>query len=361
MRNRKSIGVGIGVSLALSLLAGGAAFSKPASAAEFTFQHFVPSVGLMAEEYQKWGEMVEKRTEGRIKIKWLWSNAMFNLTQVLPSVSSGVADFGIASGAYFPTQLPTILALEHAYNASDLWVGARATSNLFLKRMPELQKEFESAGVKWVAPYTSGTFQWHQNGDWKGPDSLQGIVGRTMGGARQEWYKKLGLKPVFMSISDVYQAMERSTIGGFENTLNLTNDLKLYEVAKTAVMFNSGVVMSTATVMNLKKFNALSAKDQQILLDTGVDWGENVLARALYDKEKRAVEEWKTKKVNVVYPPAEQVAQMRKIAREAALDLAKVQDKKMGPNGLAVKAVTTVWDEVDKAEQELKTKGHPWK
>lgn len=349
------------MSLALALLAGGAAFSKPASAAEFTFQHFVPSVGLMADEYRKWGEMVEKRTEGRIKIKWFWSNSMFNLTQTLQSVSSGVADFGLAAGAYFPTQLPTILPLEHAYNASDVWVGARATSNLFTKRMPELQKEFEAAGVKWVAPYSSGTFQWHQNGDWKGPQSLQGKVGRTMGGARQEWYKKLGLKPVFMNISDVYGAMEKSTISGFENTLSLTNDLKLYEVAKTAVMFNSGVVMSAYTVMNLKKFNSLSKKDQQILVDTGVDWGENVLARALYEKEKNLVEEWKAKKVNVIYPPAEQIAQMRKIAREAAMDLAKEQDKKMGPKGMAVKAVTAVWDEVDKAEKELKAKGHPWK
>jgi TRAP-type C4-dicarboxylate transport system substrate-binding protein len=237
----------------------------------------------------------------------------------------------------------------------------RATSNLFLKRMPELPKEFEAAGTKWVAPYTSGTFQFFLKGDWKGPESFKGKVARTMGGGRQAWYESLGLKPVFMNITDVYGAVERSTIWGFDNTLSLTNDLKLYEVANTAVMFNSGVVMSAATIMNLKKFNSLPKKDQQILLDTGVDWGENVIARALYEKEKSVIQEWKAKKVNVIYPPAEQLGQMRRIARDAAMRLARDQDKKIGPNGMAVKAVTALWDEVDKAEKELKTKGHPWK
>jgi TRAP-type C4-dicarboxylate transport system substrate-binding protein len=349
------------LTFAAALLVGTAA-STPALAEELTFQHFVPPVGLMADQYRKWGEMVEKRTEGRVKIKFFWSGAMFSMTQALQSVASGVADIGVASAAYYPTQLPTTLALEHAYNAADLWAGNRATSTLMLKRMPELQKEWEANGVKWIAPYTSGTFQWFQKDEWKGPESFQGKVGRTMGGARQAWYQKVGLKPVFMAITDVYSAVDKSTIAGFENTLSLTNDLKLYEVAPTVVMFNSGVVMSSATIMNLKKFNALSKNDQQVLLDTGVDWGENVIARALYEKEKEVIDQWKVRKGNkVIYPQADQIEQMRKIAREEAVNLAKEQDRKLAPNGKAVQALTALWDEVDKAEKELKAKGHPWK
>ena len=359
---RKMMFWGVAIFWAMSLLIMGSAVPASAKTVELTFQNFLPSVGLMSDEYRKWGELVEKRTEGRVKIKWFWSNALFSMTEVLQSVDKGVADFGIASGAYFPTQLPTIMVFEHAYNASDLWVGMRATGNLFHKRMPELQKEYEASGVKWVCPYTSGTFQWFLKGDWTGPESFKGKVGRTMGGARATWFQKLGLKPVFLAITDVYEAVERGTVWGFENTLNLANDLKQYEVLNNLVVLKSGVVMSSGTVMNLKKFNSLSKKDQKAIMDVGVEWGENMMARRIYEREKDLVKEWKEKRgINIIYPTEKQIAEMKKLGREAAMDLAIAQDKKLGPKGKVVKTLEALWDEVAKAEKELKDKGYPWK
>ena len=362
MSRRKVIGAGIAVVLTVALFAGGFVFPKPAKAVELTAQNFLPSVGLMAEEYRKWGQLVEKKTEGRVKIKWFWSNALFSMTESLQSVAQGVADIGIASGAYFPTQLPTIMVFEHAYNAQDLWVGMRATSNLILKTMPELQKEYEANGVKWLCPYTSGTFQWFLKGSWKGPEDFKGKVGRTMGGARKTWYEMMGMKPVFLAITDVYEAVERGTVWGFENTLNLANDLKQYEVVNNLVLVKSGVVMSSATVMNLKKFNSLSKKDQQAILDAGVEWGENMMARRIYDREKVLVKEWKEKRgINIIYPTKEQNAYMKGLGRKAAMELAKAQDKRLGPKGHVVKALKALWGEVDKAEKIVATKGYPWK
>jgi TRAP-type C4-dicarboxylate transport system substrate-binding protein len=359
---KRVIGAGIAMVFALGLLSGGLVFPKAAKAVELTFQNFIPSVGLMAEEYRKWGDLVEKKTEGRVKIKWFWSNAMFSMTESLQSVAQGVADFGIASGAYFPTQLPTILVFEHAYNAQDLWVGNRATGNLFHKRMPELQKEYEASGVKWVCPYTSGTFQWFLKGSWKGPEDFKGKVGRTMGGARKTWFEMMGLKPVFLAITDVYEAVERGTVWGFENTLNLANDLKQYEVVNNLVGVNSGVVMSSSTIMNLKKFNSLSKKDQQAIMDAGVEWSENMMARRIYEREKELVQEWKEKRgINIIYPTKEQNEYMKGLGRKAAMELAKDQDKKLGPKGQVVKTLEALWDEVDKAEKIVETKGYPWK
>jgi len=362
MSREKFIGAGIAIVFAVALLAGGLIFPKSAKAVELTFQHFLPSVGLMSDEYRKWGDLIEKKTEGRVKIKWFWSNSLFSMTEALQSVAQGVADFGLASGAYFPTQLPTVLVLEHAYNASDLWVGMRAQNKLFLERMPELQKEYEANGVKWVAPYTSGTFQWYLKGDWTGPESFKGKVGRTMGGGRKVWYERMGMKPVFLAITDVYEAVERGTVWGFENTLNLSNDLKLYEVLNKLVLLNSGVVGSSYTVMNLKKWNALSKKDQKAFIDAGVEWGENMIARTLFEREKTLVKEWKEKRnITVIYPTEKQIADMKKLGRDAAMELAVAQDKRMGAKGKAVQTLKVFWEEVAKAENELKAKGYPWK
>jgi len=196
---------------------------------------------------------------------------------------------------------------------------------------------------------------------WNSPEDFKGKVGRTMGGGRATWYEKMGLKPVFMAITEVYEAMARGALWGFENTLNLANDLKQYEVVKTLVFLNSGTVMSSYTIMNLKKFNSLSPKDQQIILDVGVEWGENMIARAIHEKETTLVEEWKKKGVSVVYPTAKDLAYMKKLAREGATDLAKKQDEKMGTPGRTVKVLEALWSDVDKLEAEVAQKGHPWK
>ena len=351
----------IAVLLTIGFVAPGFVSLVPAKTVELTFQHFLPPVGLMSDQYREWGKLVEKRTEGRVKIKWLWSNSLFSMTEVLQSVNAGLADLGIASGAYFPSQLPTVLGFEHAYNASDVWVGMRATSNLVFKRMPEIQQEFKANGVIAAMPYGSGTFQWFVKGKWDSSNSFRGKVGRTMGGGRKVFYEKLGMKPVFLSVTDIYEAVERGTVWGFDNTLNLSNDLKLYEVLDRVALLNSGVVMSAYTVMNLKKFNALSKSDQQTLLDAGIDWAENMMAKALVEREAVLVKEWKEKRnVNIVYPTAEDLAKMKKIGRDAGMELAKQQDAKTGPKGNAVKAIKMLWEEVDLAEKELKEKGYPW-
>ena len=355
---RKMIFWSVAVFWALSFISMGSAVPASAQTMELTFQHFLPPAGLMSDVYRKWGELIEKRTEGRIKIKWIWSVTRH---KDLLEVGQGKADFGLGSGAYHPTLLPTISVFEHAYNASDLWVGVRATSNLFLKRMPELQKEFEANGVKWLAPYTSGRFQWFLKGTWNSSDDLKGKVGRTMGGARKVWYERMGLKPVFLTVNAIDEAMEKGKIWGFENTLALANTLKHYKVSNTLVLPNSGVVMSVYTIMNLKKFNSLSKKDQKTIIDAGAEWSENMLARAIHEKEEGLIQEWKKRGITVVYPKPEDVAKMKKIGRDAAMELAKQGDQKMGPKGQAVKALTALWDEVEKAEKELKEKGYPWK
>jgi TRAP-type C4-dicarboxylate transport system substrate-binding protein len=344
----------------LSLLSAGNAPAQAPKPIELTFNHFLPSVGLMTDEYKKWGDMVEKRSNGRLKIKWFWSGSLFSMTEALPSVAAGVADFGVASGAYFPTQLPTVLALEHAYNSSDLYVGIKAQTYLF-KQFPDMEQEFQKNGVLRAAPYGSGTFQWFMKGNWTTSADFKGKVGRTMGGGRAVWFEKLGLKPVFMAVTEVYEAMEKGALWGFENTLNLANDLKQFEVINTLVLLNSGTVMSSYTIMNLKKFQSLPPDLQKILLDTGVDWAENSLAKALYQKEQGIQQDWIKRGIKVVKPKDDDLAYIKKTGRDAALDLAKKQDVRMGTPGKTEKVLQALWKFVDQEEEIVAKKGHPWK
>jgi TRAP-type C4-dicarboxylate transport system substrate-binding protein len=121
-------------------------------------------------------------------------------------------------------------------------------------------------------------------------------------------------------------------------------------------------VMSSYTIMNLKKFQSLPPDLQKILIDTGVDWAENSLAKALYQKEQGIQQEWISKRgIKVVKPKADDLAYIKKTGRDAALELAKKQDVRMGTPGKTEKVLQTLWEFVDQEESIVATKGHPWK
>jgi TRAP-type C4-dicarboxylate transport system substrate-binding protein len=360
MRRKAFLSLVLFFSLSVSFLAFGFASAAPPKPIELTFNHFTPPVGIMAENYKAWASMIEQRTGGRVKIKFYWSSALFGMKEVLRSISSGIADIGFMHGAYEPSAAPLGLILDTTYNADDLWVGQRAHSRLY-ETVPELKNEYLKNGVQWIAPYTSGTFQWFMRDKWTSSDDFKGKVGRIMGGARTLWYKKLGLKGVFLPVNEIYEATERGMIWGFENTLNLANDLKHQEVIKTVVLLNSGVVMGTYTIMNKKKFDSLPKDIQGIILATGKDWGENLVCRTIYEKEQKIIGEWKKMGITAVTPAPDDLKKMKKMAKEANLQFAKQQDAKRKTPGQSVKILEALWKEVEKAEAELAQKGLPWK
>ena len=70
---RKMIFWSVAVFWGLNFLNMGSAVPASAQTMELTFQTSMPPAGLMSDVYRKWGELIEKRTEGRVKIKWIWS------------------------------------------------------------------------------------------------------------------------------------------------------------------------------------------------------------------------------------------------------------------------------------------------
>lgn len=360
MRKAGFLWAGLFILLSVGFIIPVSSLAAPPKPIELTFNHFTPPVGIMAENYKTWASMIEERTGGRVKIKFYWSSALFGMKEVLRSISSGIADIGFMHGAYEPNAAPLGLILDTTYNADDLWVGQRAHNRLY-ETVPALKNEYLKNGVQWIAPYTSGTFQWFMRDKWTSSNAFKGKVGRIMGGARTLWYEKLGLKGVFLPVNEIYEATERGTIWGFENTLNLANDLKHQEVIKTVVLLNSGVVMGTYTIMNKKKFDSLPKDIQKIILATGKEWGENLVCRTIYEKEQKIIGEWKKMGITAAKPSPEDLKKMKKIAKEANLAFAKRQDAKRKTPGESVKVLEALWKEVKKAEAELAQKGLPWK
>jgi TRAP-type C4-dicarboxylate transport system substrate-binding protein len=130
---------------------------------------------------------------------------------------------------------------------------------------------------------------------------LKGKSLRTYGGVRTQFYTNLGANPIFMSFSDMYEAMNRGTIDALgDMAIVLSNAFKLYEVVK-AVNTNAppgvhgnGGALASGFYMSAKKFNALPKETQKMFMDLRREYGVRY-AQTLMEDEGAIRKEWETK------------------------------------------------------------------
>lgn len=100
---------------------------------------------------------------------------------------------------------------------------------------------------------------------------------RVFGEISSEFLKSLGAAPVFMSIGEVYLALQRGTIDGVLTSTCSVDERKFYEVAKHFTVIRVGEFQNQpAVLINLKKYQELPSDLQKLLIDASKeaqDWG----------------------------------------------------------------------------------------
>ena len=250
----------------------------------------------------KWrASEVEKRTGGKIKVQIFWMESLVKWKDALPGIQSGMADLAWVSSTYFPSQLPRYLMLDNLFNFGDDYVASILALIDTVENEPNLKAELAKENMVLVCPHISG----HAPiGTKKAIGSVKDLKGkslRTYGGVRTQFYTNLGANPIFMSFSDMYEAMERGTIDALgDMAVVLSNAFKLYEVVKFMYANNppgvhgNGGSIASGFYMNRKKFDGFPIETQKMFLDLRKDYGMRY-AQTLLDDEGAIANEWKTK------------------------------------------------------------------
>jgi TRAP-type C4-dicarboxylate transport system substrate-binding protein len=227
-----------------------------------------------------WGSEVEKRSEGKIKIQFFWSDSLVKWGDALPGIQSGVADLAWISSSYHPAQLPNYMALDHMFNYGDDYEAAVKAALDAMDNQPDLKAEMAKNDIVPMMSHISGLAPVGTKPPLSNMDVLKGKTLRTYGGARTEFYKGLGWNPVFMVFSDMYPAMDRGTIDAMGEMVFLLSDVfKLNEVVKNIHMMNppglkgNGGVVGSAFFMSGKKFRSLPPATQKMLVDLRNEYG----------------------------------------------------------------------------------------
>lgn len=212
------------------------------------------------------GDKLEELTEGRIKVKYHYNNALGGEREAVEGMSINSIDMAIASTGpiggfvpdYFLFDLPYLMENhEHAHAVLDSEIGEELAAKLE-----------ETANVKILAWMENG-FR-HETNSVRAintPEDLKGIKHRTQESEVQvDTWTALGANATPMAWPEVYTALQQNVMESQENPLPTIFDVKFYEVQDYLAMTQH--VYSPAPMMMSKKlFDSFSVEDQQALLE----------------------------------------------------------------------------------------------
>ncbi len=217
---------------------------------------------------KKFGEELERLTDGRIKIKEHFNNSLGGEREAVEGMSINSIDMAISSTGplggfvqeFFMFDLPYLFdSPEHAYAVLDSEIGQELANKLA-----------EQANVVIVGWMENG-FRHNTNSvrPLNSPEDLKGIKHRTQESEVQvDTWTALGANATPMAWPEVYTALQQGVMDSQENPLPTIYDVNFHEVQKYLNLTQH--VYSPAPLMISKQlFDSLSPEDQEAVMEAG--------------------------------------------------------------------------------------------
>jgi len=276
---------------AIALFSG--ALAAPAFAADavvsLKYSNFLPPLHTHSVLIDQWAKELEKRTDGRVKVRQFAGNTLTTANQTYDGVVKGITDIGLSILSYTPGRMPLSevltlpLGVKSGYQASHL-------ANAFYKKF----KPKELDDVKIFFLMGPGPFIWHSKSLVAKMEDLKGVRFKSDANT-SKIVSAAGATPTTMPMSETYDAMKRGLADGVLNPIETLKGWKFSDVAGyTWENYGGACTNSFFVAMNKEKWNALPKDIQVIMEKLNEEWFEKH-ARAWNDIDDEA-REWSIKK-----------------------------------------------------------------
>ncbi|QGP91510.1 Solute-binding protein [Neomoorella glycerini] len=255
--------------------------SNSSSVINLKLHHHEPPGSRLNQALLKWADMVNQRTEGRLKITVYPGEALGKGKDTYSIVTNGIADIGWLPTALMPGKFPlTEVANLPLLGINSSKTGAKIMWELY-QTNPEIQKEYSE--VKLLSIFCSG---YQLIGTAKKPinklEDLKGLKLRTGGYGMTEFLKLVGGSPMNIPPPELYESIEKGVLDGFIFDWQGINSNRLYEVMNYAVDVSVAVIPQVF-IMNKQKWDSLPPDIQKVLDElSGVQVAE-LVANQAYD------------------------------------------------------------------------------
>ena len=242
-------------SIAALVLAG-----SPAMAADgpivIKFSHVVASDTPKGKAADKFKELAEKYTDGKVKVEVYPNSTLYKDKEELEALQLGAVQMLAPSNSKFgPIGIREFEVFDLPYILPDLKTLRKVTDGPLGTRLLKL---LDAKGMTGLAYWDNGFKQMTANKKLVQPSDFKGLKFRIQSSKVLEaQFRALGSIPQVMAFSDVYQALQTGVVDGQENTWSNMYTQKMHEVQKYATVTNHGYI-GYVVVVNKKFWDGLA-------------------------------------------------------------------------------------------------------
>jgi C4-dicarboxylate-binding protein DctP len=231
------------------------AMISPAAAADpsivIKFSHVVASntpKGLAADKFK---ELAEKYTDGKVKVEIYPNSQLYKDKEELEALQLGAVQMLAPSNSKFgPIGIREFEVFDLPYILPDLATLRKVTDGPLGGRLLKL---LEPKGMVGLAYWDNGFKQMSANKKLVDPADYKGLKFRIQSSkVLDAQFRTLGAIPQVLAFSEVYQALQTGVVDGQENTPSNMYTQKMHEVQKYTTLTNHGYI-GYVVVVN-KKF-----------------------------------------------------------------------------------------------------------
>ncbi len=291
---------------------------------QLRFSTFFPPSHECAKITDAWCKEVEKRTNGKVKVRHYTGATLTAPAQTYDSVVQGVCDVGNMVLGYTMGKFPLTEVLDYPLGYASSNVSTHLANAYYAKFKP---KEFDEVKVMYFHAQPPGIL--HTREPVSKLEDLKGKKIRTFG-SNAEFMKLLGGTPVAMPMGDAYDAISKGVADGAMLAYEALEGWKLGEVIKSSTEdYGTAYTAVFVVAMNKDKWKSIPANEQKIIEQINQEWIEK--QAKVWDAINESGKNYSVKRGNKV---------IRLTAEENARWVAKAQPlfeeyvKKMKTKGL---------------------------
>jgi len=217
------------------------AVSGTAAAKEIVikFAHVTGFTSIKGQTGEYFKKLVNERLKGKVKVQHFHSGQLYSdATKAIQACELGAVQMIAPATAKYTGEFPKLQAfdLPFLFVSGNMMLAAMESPDVGGKMFADLEKK----GLKKVGLWGTGFRQFfNSKRPIKTMEDFKGLKFRIQASkAFEEFYKVVGVNPIVMPFSEVYQALQQGIIDGEDQHWNSFGSAKHWEVAKYVTQCN---------------------------------------------------------------------------------------------------------------------------
>jgi C4-dicarboxylate-binding protein DctP len=288
------------------------------------FSHVVAKDTPKGKAAEKFRELAEAATKGRVKVEIYPNSTLYKDKEELEALQLGAVQMLAPSLAKFgPLGVKEFELFDLPYIFPDKAALDRVTDGPIGR---DLLKKLETKGILGLAYWDNGFKVMSSNRLMRVPADMKGLKMRIQASkVLDEEMRALGANPQVMAFSEVYQALQTGVVDGSENPPSNLYTQKMHEVQKHLTMTNHGYI-GYAVIVNKKFWDKLPA-DIRSQLEAAMKEATVYADKIAQEENDQALEAVrKSGKIAIHQPTEAEKAEWRK----ALLPVQKAMEGRIG-------------------------------